>query len=314
MFNTFVELITSDLLGLDPETPFGMTVHFFIYDVVKILILIFVVMTLIGFIRTYLSPQKLKSFMGRSKWGLGNLAASCFGAVTPFCNCSSIPLFLGFIKARVPLGIAFSYLITAPLVNEVAFIIMGGLFGWKLAILYAATGIALGVIVGIILGKLGLEKHLILEKGDPKVSEKSMPKVFKERIYYALKDTNRTLKKLYLYVIGGVAIGAIIHGYVPQEFFTNTVGKYEMLSVPVAVLLGVPIYAGCSAIVPVIFSITANGVPLGTSLAFMMSIAGLSLPEAIILKRVMKFKLLAIYFGVITIGIMIIGLLFNVLM
>ncbi len=313
MFNAFADLITYDLLALDPETSFGMSMHFFIYDVIKIMILIFVVMTVIGFIRTYLSPQKLKSFMGKSKWGLGNLAASSFGAVTPFCNCSSIPLFLGFIKARVPLGIAFSYLITAPLVNEVAFVIMGGLFGWKLAVIYAATGIALGVIVGIFLGKLGLEKYLILEKGDAKIHENALPKVFRKKVNYALRETKATLKKLYPYVLGGVAIGAIIHGYVPQEFFMNTVGKYETLSVPIAVLLGVPIYAGCSAIVPVIFSITTNGVPLGTSLAFMMSIAGLSLPEAIILKRAMKLKLLVIYFGVVAIGIIAIGFLFNVL-
>ena len=314
MFNTFAELITYNLLALDPETSFGMSVHFFIYDVFKIMVLIFTVMTVIGFIRTYLSPQKLKNFMAKSRWGMGNLAASTFGAVTPFCNCSSIPLFLGFIKARVPLGIAFSYLITAPLVNEVAFVIMGGLFGWKLAVLYAATGIALGVIIGIIRGKLGLEKHLILEMEDAKIHENALPKTFTKKLLHALRGTKLTLKKLWPYVVGGVAVGAAIHGYVPQEFFTNTIGKYEMLSVPMAVLLGVPIYAGCSAVVPVIFSITANGVPLGTSLAFMMSIAGLSLPEAVILKRVMSMKLLAIYFGVVTVGIVIIGLLFNLLL
>ncbi len=314
MFNTFADLVTYQLFSLDPDSSFGMSVHFFIYDVVKILVLIFMVMTIIGFIRTYLSPKKLKAFMAKSRWGMGNLAASSFGAITPFCNCSSIPLFLGFIKARVPLGIAFSYLITAPLVNEVAFVIMGGLFGWKLAVLYAATGIALGVIMGIILGKLKLEKYLILEKGDAKIHENALPKIFVDRLKYALRETKITLKKLWPYVLGGVAIGAAIHGYVPQEFFMNTVGKYEMLSVPMAVLLGVPIYAGCSAVVPVIFSITANGVPLGTSLAFMMSIAGLSLPEAIILKRVMTLKLLAIYFGVVTVGIVAIGLLFNLVM
>lgn len=313
MLNTFTDFLVYHLLGLSPETHFGESVHFFVYDVIKILFLIFTVMTIIGFIRTYLSPQKLKEFMTKSKWGLGNLAASSFGAVTPFCSCSSIPLFLGFIKARVPLGIAFSYLITAPLVNEVAFVMMGGLFGWRLALIYAFTGIALGVVVGLILGKLNLEKHLILEGENAILNEKLLPKVFKKRITYALSDTFKTLKKLWPYVVGGVAVGAFIHGYVPQEFFVNTVGKYEMLSVPMAVLLGVPIYAGCSAVVPVVFSITSSGVPLGTSLAFMMSIAGLSLPEAIILKRVMKFKLLALYFGVVTIGIIAIGLLFNIM-
>jgi uncharacterized protein len=314
MFNTFAKFITVQLLNLDPESSFGISVHFFIYDVVKIMFLIFAVMTVIGFIRTYLSPEKLRSFMAKSRWGMGHLAASLFGALTPFCNCSSIPLFLGFIKARVPLGIAFSYLITAPLVNEMAFIIMGGFFGWKLAIIYAATGIALGVIIGIILGKLGLEKHLILEENKGKIHEKAMPKKLSARLHYALRETKVTLKKLWPYVLGGVAVGAGIHGYVPQEFFTNTIGQYELLSVPMAVLVGVPIYAGCSTVVPVIFSITANGVPLGTSLAFMMSIAGLSLPEAIILKRVMSMKLLALYFGVVTVGIIVIGLLFNILM
>lgn len=313
MLNTFADFVVYRLLGFSSETHLGASLYFFVYDVVKILFLIFVVMTLIGFIRTFLSPQKLKEFMAKAKWGVGNLAASTFGAITPFCNCSSIPLFLGFLKARVPLGIAFSYLITAPLVNEVAFIIMGGLFGWRLAMIYAFTGIMLGVVVGMILGKLNLEKYLILEENDINLSENHIPKILKKRIGYALNDTFKTLKKLWPYVVGGVAVGAFIHGYVPQEFFSNTIGKYETLSVPLAVLLGVPIYAGCSTIVPIIFGITSSGVPLGTSLAFMMSIAGLSLPEAIILKRVMNFKLLAIYFGVVAIGITAIGLLFNVL-
>jgi len=251
--------------------------------------------------------------MLKTRFGLGNLAAAVFGAVTPFCSCSSIPIFIGFLKAKVPVGIAFSFLITSPLVNEVAFVIMGGMFGWKLAALYAISGILLGVIAGMILGALKMEKNIILDNEGKDIEEKYLPKTFSGKLQFALTEGKKTLEKLLPYIIGGVAVGAAIHGYVPQEFFENYVGKNSILSVPIAVIIGIPIYAGCSTIVPLIFSITANGVPLGTSLAFMMAIAGLSLPEAIILKRVMKFKLLLAFFATVAVGITIIGYLFNFL-
>ncbi len=311
MFEWFANFVVYDLIGLEAERAMSIALHFFIYDTLKILFLIFIVISIITFISTFLPAESIKKRLSKARFGSGNLLAALFGSVTPFCSCSSIPIFLGFIKARIPLGIAFSFLITSPLVNEVAFVIMGGLFGWKLAILYAISGIILGVIGGLILGSMNMEKYIILEKNGEGADAKVLPKLLKEKFIFAFRQGGRTLKKLAPYVLGGIAVGALIHGYLPADFFMKYLGEYKFLSVPIAALVGVPIYAGCSTVAPMIFGITANGVPLGTSLALMMSIAGLSLPEAIILKRVMKLKLLAIFFGLVTFGIIIIGLLFN---
>lgn len=311
MFNWIADIIVYDALKLTQEDKLASALHFFIYDGLKILVLIFLIVSIITFIRTFFKDESLRKFMHKAKYGSGNFAAALFGALTPFCSCSSIPIFIGFLKARIPLGIAFSFIITSPLVNEVAFVIMGGLFGWKLAFIYAISGILLGVFAGIFLGSLKLDKEIILNNDSDTKKINEMPKKFRKKIEFSLQQGFRTFKKLFPYVLGGVGLGAIIHGFVPQEFFVNTVGKYSILSVPIAALVGIPIYAGCSAVAPLIFGITANGVPLGTSLAFMMSIAGLSLPEAIILKRVMTIKLLAIFFGSVAVGIITIGYLFN---
>lgn len=311
MFQYVADLITYRVLGLVPETHLAVTVNFFFYDVFKILFLIFVVLAVISFIRTFFVEDKVEKWLGKARFGLGNLIAAVFGAVTPFCSCSSIPVFIGFLKARVPVGIAFSFIITSPLVNEIAFVMMGGLFGWKLAFLYAFSGILLGVVAGMVIGVLKMEKEVILEGGVKNGAEEYLPRTFLGKIEYAFLESKKTFKHLFFYVLGGVALGAVIHGYVPQDFFMDYVGKYNVLAVPVAVLMGIPIYAGCSTLVPFIFSITANGVPLGTSLAFMMSIAGLSLPEAIMLKRIIRWKLLAIFFGIVAAGIILIGYIFN---
>jgi len=311
MFQYLSNFITFQIFHLNPYSRLTEVANFFIYDTIKILFLVFAVVTIINFIRTFFEPKLMKEKIGKLPFGIGNIAAASFGAITPFCSCSSIPLFIGFIESGISLGIAFSFLITSPLVNEVAFVIMGGLFGWKIAFAYALSGIALGVIGGMVIGALKMEKEIILENREEKQSESYMPKTFHGKVKFALQIGLNNLKKLLPYVVGGVAVGALIHGYVPQDFFANTVGRYQALSVPIATLIGIPIYAGCSTIVPLIFSITANGVPLGTSLAFMMAISGLSLPEAIILKRVMSLKLLVTFFGLVTAGIIIIGYLFN---
>ncbi len=313
MLQSIANFIAFRLFSLPTDSRLGETVNFFIYDVFKILFLIFTVVTVIAFIRSFFDPIRFKEKMSGLKWGSGNITAAVFGAVTPFCSCSSIPLFIGFLEARIPAGIAFSFLITSPLVNEVAFVIMGGLFGWRLAFLYALSGIALGVIGGLIIGSLKMEKEIILEDSEGKKLESAMPKTMKGKIRFSFKFGWWTFRRLFFYVLGGVAIGAVVHGYVPQEFFVNTIGRYEALSVPIAAIVGIPIYAGCSTIVPLIFSITASGVPLGTSLAFMMAIAGLSLPEGVMLKRVLSLKLLGTFFGLVAIGIIIIGYLFNLI-
>lgn len=311
MLNWIADFFIYELLKLPQEDRLASALHFFIYDGLKVLILIFLVVSTISFIRTFFKEESLRNLMQKSRFGIGNIAASIFGAVTPFCSCSSIPLFIGFLKARIPLGISFSFLITSPLVNEVAFVIMGGLFGWKLAFLYAFSGIALGVLGGIFLGSLKLENQIILDDEARSHHLGQMPTKFKAKLKFAFSSGRKTIKKLFPYVLGGIGLGAIIHGFVPQEFFMTYISQYSILSVPIATVIGIPIYAGCSTIVPVIFGITANGVPLGTSLAFMMGIAGLSLPEAVILKRVMTTKLLATFFASVGIGIILIGYLFN---
>ncbi|MBU1935257.1 permease, partial [Patescibacteria group bacterium] len=224
MFQYIADIITYNLFSLTEGSQIALATNFFFYDVLKILFLIFMVVTVIAFLRSFFDPNKFKQSMAKLKWGSGNIAAALFGAVTPFCSCSSIPLFVGFIESKLPLGIAFSFLITSPLVNEVAFVIMGGLFGWKLAFMYAISGIALGVVGGLIIGGLKMEKEIVLEDAEGKKLESQMPKSLDGKVRFAFRFGWWTFKKLLPYVIGGVAIGAVIHGYVPQEFFVNTIG------------------------------------------------------------------------------------------
>lgn len=314
MFQAFADWCVYSVFGLDSATKVGTSVHFFVYDTVKIYVLVLGIVAVIAFLRTFLPPHKVKEALGKQKFGIGNLAASMLGAVTPFCSCSSIPLFVGFLEAEVPLGIAFSFIITSPLVNEVVFVLMAGMFGWKIAFLYALFGIVLGVVAGLILGKMKLEKEVILKKGDAKVESLHLdylPKSFEGKIQFAFHESFKTFKKLWLVIAIGVGVGAAIHGYVPAEFFQQYLGVNSFLAVPIATLIGIPIYAGCSSLVPIVFALVGQGIPLGTALAFMMAIAGLSLPEAIMLKKVISFKLLALFFGIVAMGIILIGYLFN---
>ena len=225
MFQYIADTIVYNLLGLSKEMPQAAVFNFFIYDTLKIVVLVFVVVSVIAFIRQFVDPIKMREAMKKARFGSGNLIAALFGAVTPFCSCSSIPLFISFLDARIPMGIAFSFLITSPLVNEVAFVMMGGLFGWKIAILYAVSGMLLGIIGGMVIGLLKMEKHIILETAEEKHYEDQSAKTTKGKIHHALRVGWRTFKNLLPYILGGVAVGAIIHGYVPQEFFMNTIGK-----------------------------------------------------------------------------------------
>ncbi|MFH1657125.1 MAG: permease [bacterium] len=312
MLEQTVDWLTYSIFNLDPISKVGASVNFFIYDTIKIYFLILIVVGLISFVRTFIPPEKMKETLSKQKFGIGNLAASFLGAVTPFCSCSSIPIFIGFLEAQVPLGIAFSFIITSPLVNEVVFVLMGGMFGWKIAFLYALFGIILGVISGLIIGRLKLEKEIILKfSGQTGNSLDYLPKSLEGKIQYSFKESLLVFKKLWWIIALGVGMGAIIHGYVPEEFFGQYLGADSFWAVPIAVLAGIPIYAGCHTLVPIIFSLTIKGIPLGTALAFMMAVAGLSLPEAIILKKVISLKLLAIFFSVVALGIILIGYLFN---
>ena len=314
MIQQFADWLIYSIFNLDSASKIGSSVNFFVYDTVKIYLLVLVIITAIAFIRTFLPPHKIKEMFFRQKFGVGNFYSAILGAVTPFCSCSSIPIFVGFLKAEIPLGIAFSFIITSPLVNEVVFALMGGTFGWKIATLYAFYGIILGIVAGMVIGKIKLEKEVILKFNDnagKDLSPEYMPKSLEGKIQYSLKEGFATFKKLWLVIVIGMAIGSGIHGYVPAEFFQQYLNVNSLLAVPIVALVGIPIYAGCSTLVPIVFALVGQGIPLGTALAFMMSIAGLSLPEAIMLKKVMTMKLLAIFFGTVAVGIIIIGYLFN---
>jgi len=315
MFKLLADAVAYSLLSLSPETKLGQSVNFFIYDLVKIYFLTLIIIAVVAFIRTYLPPHKIKELLGKQRFGLGNFFASLLGAVTPFCSCSSIPIFIGFLEAEIPLGLAFSFIITSPLVNEIVFVLMGSLFGWKVALLYVAAGMFFGIISGLIIGRLKLEKEVILRLGADQagsgLSLGYLPKTLEGKLQYSLAESIKIFKKLWLFIAAGVALGAGIHGYLPADFFEKYLMVNSWLAVPLATIIGIPIYAGCSSLVPVVFALTVKGVPLGTALALLMSVAGLSLPEMIMLKKVISFKLLAIFVGIVAAGIIIIGYLFN---
>lgn len=317
-----VDTFTFDYLSLKPETHLGQAINFFFYDTIKILILLFLISTLMGVVNAYFPVDRLRVYLTTKKmYGLEYLFASFFGAVTPFCSCSSIPLFIGFVKGGIPLGVTFSYLITSPLVNEVAVAMFLGLFGVKATLIYAGSGILMGMIGGFFLGKLKLDKYLsdwviqiqtnAIKESEEWTGEKT---TFLDRLPTIIKDGWDIVRKVLLYVIIGIAIGAAMHGYVPEDFFTEYLSADKWYAIPLAVILAVPMYANAAGIVPVIQVFVAKGVPLGTAIAFMMAVVGLSLPEATLLKKVMKWKLIGIFFGTISIFIILLGYLFNMIL
>ncbi len=314
MLKATLDWLLYSVCGLDPSIRWVESLHFFVYDSIKILLLLFVMITIIGFLRTYLPREKVKRWINR-KYGTGNLAAASFGAVTPFCSCSSIPIFLSFLEAGIPLGVMFSFLITSPLVNEYLVVLMLGFFGWKIAVAYVISGILIGVVSGLILGRLKLEKHLAKDLISTKAEVKEEIKYdgAKKRLQFGLKEAGSIIRKLWVWILVGVGIGAIIHNYVPSELIQAIVSKGGAFSVPIAVLLGVPMYGSCAAIVPIALVLFQKGVPIGTALAFMMAIAALSFPEAVILRRAMNLKLIAIFFGIVTLAIILTGYVYNIL-
>ncbi|MDY0104107.1 MAG: permease [Lentimicrobium sp.] len=317
-----VDTFTFGFLKLNPETHLGAAVNFFFYDTIKILILLFLISSLMGVVNAYFPVDRLRVYLTTKKmYGLEYFFASFFGAVTPFCSCSSIPLFIGFVKGGIPLGVTFSYLITSPLVNEVAVAMFLGLFGVKATLIYAGAGILMGMIGGFFLGKLKLDKYLsdwvrqiqdnAIQENEEWQGEKTS---FIDRLPTIIKDGWDIVRKVLLYVIIGIAIGAAMHGYVPENFFTGFLSADKWYAIPLAVILAVPMYANAAGIVPVIQVFVAKGVPLGTAIAFMMAVVGLSLPEATLLKKVMKWKLIGIFFGTISLFIILLGYLFNLVL
>ncbi len=286
---------------------------FFLYDGIKILFIMFSVITIAGLLRTYVPVNKLRAFAERKKQGwLANLAASLFGIVTPFCSCSSIPIFFGFLEAGMPLGASFSFLITSPIVNEYLIALMLGFFGWKITLAYVLVGIAIGTFSGIIIGKLKLESSIELKSFAAKGNNENKYKSFKQRLGFGFSEAVSILKRLWLWLLAGIAVGAIIHNFVPSSAIESAVSKTGFFAVPIVVALGVPMYGSCAAIVPIAVALFEKGVPIGTALAFMMSVSALSFPEAIILRKAMKLKLIAIFFGIVFCSIIVIGYLFNI--
>jgi uncharacterized membrane protein YraQ (UPF0718 family) len=302
------------LLGLPKDSALAAAIDFFIYDGIKILVLLFAMVFVMGILRTYASPKKIRGFLSKKVPGLSNLFASLFGAITPFCSCSSIPVFISFLEAGVPAGVSLSFLATSPLVNEYVAILMLGFFGWQITLAYVLSGILLGTIAGIILGRSGASGYLV---GDISSRSKCLRErrftSLRQRVRFGADEARDVISKLWLWVLAGVAIGALIHGFVPEESIDSLVSGSGVLAVPLAVLVGIPIYANCSAVVPIAAVLFTKGVPLGTALSFMMASAALSLPEAIILRRVMRLPLLLRFFGTVALGILLIGYLFNAL-
>jgi hypothetical protein len=317
----FADWLIYSVFGIGAETHLGTALNFFVYDTLKILILLFLIVFLMGIVNAYLPIEKLRDFLHRKKlYGLEYLLASTFGAITPFCSCSSVPLFIGFVQGGIPLGVTFAFLITSPLVNEVAIAMFIGMFGIKATLIYAISGILLGTIGGWLLGKFNLEpllsdwvKKILANKMQQREYEEEKL-TFRQRLPEITRGAWDIVKGVVLYVIIGIGIGAAMHGYVPENFFGQYLGGGQWWTVPLAVILAVPMYANAAGIVPVIQVFVAKGVPLGTAIAFMMATVGLSIPEATLLKKVMTMKLIAIYFGVVTVFIILSGFLFNILL
>lgn len=304
--------LTYDVFGIVEGSRLGDSVAFFLYDVPKILILLVVVVFVIAVIRTFFSPEQTKRALAGKRLFGGNVAAALLGVVTPFCSCSAVPLFIGFVEAGVPLGVTFSFLVASPMVNEIALVMLLGSFGWQVALIYLVAGLSVAIVSGIVIGKLGLERYVEeyvygLHVGDAQVTRPQ----WRERIAYARGFTVDLVGKIWLYVVAAIAVGAVVHGFVPQEFIARWAGPGNPLGVPLAVGMGVPMYANAAATVPVVESLVAKGLPLGTALAFMMAVTALSVPEAIILRRVLKPRLLAVFFGINAVAIMLVGYLFN---
>ena len=314
-----INWLVSEALSIPAGNHLGDALNFFIFDSIKITILLFIITFLMGIVNAYFPIDRIRNFLSRNKlYGLEYLAASAFGAITPFCSCSSVPLFIGFVKGGIPLGVTFAFLVTSPLVNEVAIAIFLGTFGLKTTIVYVTSGILLGVVSGFILGKLKLEPYLtewVRQIWEHAEKERETFEIEHKSFYQRMPEISREafeiVKSVFLYIIIGISIGAIMHGYVPEGFFEKYIGKETWYAVPLAVLLGVPMYANAAGVIPVIQVFVAKGIPIGTSFAFMMAVVGLSAPEAILLKKVMTSKLVLIYFGVVSVCIIFSGYVFN---
>ncbi len=309
--------VTHSLLRLSAGTRFGSAVEFFIYEAPKVLMLLTLVVFGVGVLRSFVTPERTRKILAGKRESVGNVLASVLGVFTPFCSCSAVPLFIGFVAGGVPLGVTFSFLIAAPMVNEVALVLLFGLFGWRVAALYLSTGILIAIVAGWTIGRLHMEKYV--EEWAFKAQVGSDPGLdaglsWDDRIRRGLDAVREIVSKVWVYVLVGIAVGAGIHGYVPADFMASFMGKGAWWSVPLAVLLGIPMYSNAAGIIPVVHALLEKGAALGTVLAFMMSVIALSLPEMIILRKVLKLRLILTFVGVVGFGILMVGYLFNLLL
>jgi len=308
--------IAFPLLGLARGSHLGEAVAFLFYDFPKVVLLLTLVVFLVTFAQTFVSPSRVRTALSKRRSGLGNLLATLFGIITPFCSCSAVPLFIGFLRAGVPLGVTFSFLVSAPMVNEVALGMLFAMFGWKIALLFAGTGVAIAFFAGLVLGRMRMEAHLeswvqdALKATFMLQAEEDTPTLVR-RIDEALRGVREIVGKVWPYLLAGIAVGAFIHGYVPQTLMAGLLGRQSWYSVPLAVLIGVPLYSNAAGVLPVVEALLGKGAALGSTLAFMMAVIGLSLPETVILRKVLRPKLIAAFVGVVASGILLVGYLFN---
>lgn len=303
-------------LGLERKTAMGEAAHFFLYDTPKVLLLLAGVVFLMGVVQTWFSPARTRALLTGKRNGIGNVLAAALGIVTPFCSCSAVPLFIGFLSAGVPLGVTFSFLIAAPMINEIALALLFAMFGWKVALLYLAMGLAVAMLCGLIIGHWRMEAHLEdwvrdIHDGNTPLPEGDARLHWRQRCDAGFLHMKAILAKIWLYVVAGIAVGATIHGYVPDALLASFMGKEAWWAVPAAVVLGIPMYASAAGMIPVVEALLGKGAALGTVLAFMMSVTALSTPEMIILRRVLKPRLIATFVGVVACGILLVGYVFN---
>jgi uncharacterized membrane protein YraQ (UPF0718 family) len=308
------DFIIDDILRLESGKHFTETLRFFIYEVPKVFLLLILIIFIVGIIRTYFSAEKTREKLKGKSLFTGNIMAALLGIVTPFCSCSAIPLFLGFVEAGIPIGITFSFLIAAPMINEIAVVMLIGLFGWKVTLIYVLTGLTVAILSGWLIGVFKLEKYVedwvFKVKGNNQDADDEKLS-FEDRIKTGYTSVKDIVGKIWIYILIGIAVGAGAHGYVPEDFLSTLMGKAHWYSVPLAIVIGIPLYSNAAGIIPIVSVLIEKGVTLGTALAFMMSVIGLSLPEVIILKKVLKIQLIAIFVGIVAVGIIIVGYLLN---
>ncbi|NTV26804.1 MAG: permease [Chlorobiaceae bacterium] len=311
--------LLASLLGPARTGAFGLAFRFFVFEVPKVLMLLLAVVFAMGVVHTFVAPERTRALLSGRRTGIGNVMAASLGVVTPFCSCSAVPLFIGFLQAGVPLGVTFSFLVSAPMVNEVALALLFGMLGWKVALLYMSMGLLIAVVSGFVIGRLHLEHHLEdwvrqLQNSAGDCGYEAPAMTWPDRFGEGLKHVREIVGRVWLYIVLGVGVGAAVHGYVPENLMASIMGKSEWWAVPAAVIIGVPMYSNAAGILPVVEALLGKGAALGTVMAFMMSVIALSAPEMIILRKVLKPTLIAVFAGVVALGIMVVGYLFNLIL